>query len=56
MFTQASTTGTNISIGHFNGVLAYAIFYNRAIYQFELDFIYTQLQTNLLQERGIMLP
>ena len=56
LYKQAAATATSVSVGYFNGTLAYAIFFDRAIFDFELDFVYAQLKTDLLSERGIVLP
>ena len=55
-YEQAAASATTVSVGYFNGTLAYAIFFDRALFDFELDFVYAQLKGDLLSSRGIVLP
>ena len=52
-YEQAAVSGTTVSLDYFNGILSYAIFYDRPLYDFELDFVYNQLSAKLLSERSI---
>ena len=52
-FGQAAITGSPITMGYFNGYLCYAIFYDRALYNYEIDTVYERLSELLLSQRGI---
>jgi len=54
-FKQAAVSGSPVSVGYFNGVLAYAIFYDRPLFDFEIDSAYEALREMLAEERGISL-
>lgn len=54
-FSQNAITATPIPLGYFNGTLVYAIFYDRALYDYELDTIYKRLNLKLFNERGVNL-
>jgi hypothetical protein len=54
-YQQNAVTASPINLDYFNGTLAYAIFYDRALYDFELDTIHNHLKTQLLADRGISL-
>lgn len=54
-YKQASSSGSSSPVGYFNGTLVYAIFYDRAIYDFEIDSAYQALRTMLASERGVIL-
>jgi hypothetical protein len=56
VFDQAGTSGTTTTVTNFDGTLAYALFYDRPLYDFEIDFVYQNLKTRLLQDRSIVLP
>ena len=55
-FGQAEVFSSSpITMGYFDGYLCYAFFYDRALYDYELDTIYNQLETLLDLQRGINL-
>lgn len=53
-YDQIAISGSMISVGFFNGILAYAIFYDRAILDSEVDSAYQAIR-NMLSDRGIVL-
>jgi hypothetical protein len=55
-FSQASSGSTTTTFGSFDGRYAFAIFYDRALYNFEVTSIYKYLQSELNSTRGITLP
>lgn len=56
LFLQPEMSASSASMDYFDGTLAYAMFYDRALYDYELDFVYDELKTQLATERSITLP
>jgi hypothetical protein len=54
-FSQPEVTSSPVPVGFFNGTLVYAFFYDRPLYDFELDSIYQAMRVKLQAERGITL-
>lgn len=54
-FGQAEVDASPITLGYFDGYLCYAFFYDRALYDYELDTIYNQLNVLLAEQRGVNL-
>jgi hypothetical protein len=54
-FKQAAVSGSPVSVGYLDGTLVYAIFYDRALFDFEIDSVYEALRVMLEDERGISL-
>jgi hypothetical protein len=54
-FSQAQVTSSPIPVGYFKGTLVYAFFYDRPLYDYEVDSIYFAMRVKLQAERGITL-
>jgi hypothetical protein len=54
-FGQTEVSASPTTMGYFDGYLAYALFYDRALFDYELDTIYNQLSVELFNERGVNL-
>jgi hypothetical protein len=54
-FEQAEVLSSSVPVGFFNGTLVYAFFYDRPLYDYELNSIYSAMRVKLLAERGIIL-
>jgi hypothetical protein len=54
-FKQASVSGSSIAPNYLDGNLAYSIFYDRPIYDYELEDIFNKLKVRLAAERGVAL-
>jgi hypothetical protein len=54
-FNQTALTGSTMSVGGFTGTLAYAYFYDRPLYDYEIDSIFRFVQDELYNSRGIEL-
>ena len=52
-YGQAQVSGSSITNSNFNGNLSYALFYDRDLYDYELDGLYVTLSSRLLAERGV---
>jgi hypothetical protein len=55
-FHQAQTTSSTTTVQFFTGFYAYAMFYDRALYDYEVNATYLALKDKLLNERQISLP
>jgi len=54
-FMQEAIPGATFAIGNFNGTLAYALFYDRALFDYEVKSIYKALREMLLAERNVII-
>jgi len=55
-YKQPIEVGGTVSVEHLDGTLAYAIFYDRPLWDYEIQFVYSALKSKLLSTRGIHLP
>lgn len=54
VFDQSAIAGGNVTVGFFNGTLSYALFYDRALLDYEVQSVFASLQETLIG-RGIFL-
>ena len=53
LYDQEAVSGASVAVGYFNGILAYALFYDRALYDYEVDSIYASVKDYLATARNV---